>query len=101
MKNKISWIIAVCIVGAVSFGTGSVTGYSVKVKQSVVVQTKEVEVIKEVLPPSVCLDTFTTKIQYLDDTPHCNHPAQMIHVESFSRGNPPRLEVQITCKCPH
>jgi len=49
--------------------------------------TKQVEVIKEVPPPACCLDTFVTKLQLINETPHCDHPAQTIHTASFSRAN--------------
>jgi len=101
MKTNFIWICAMLIMGAGGGAFGYTVGHNLKVKETTKTVTVTKEVIKEVPPPNVCLDTFTTTIQWIDDTPHCSHPAQTIHTASFSRGNPPRLELEITCKCPH
>lgn len=87
------------IMGAGGGVFGYAVGHNLKVKETVKTVTVTKEVIKEVPPPDICLDTFTVRLQTFNETPHCTHPAHTMHTASFSRGT--QLELEITCKCPH
>lgn len=102
MRSKLPWLCAVSFIGCISFIGGMTLGHSMKVeeKTKTITVTKEVEVIKEVLSPSICLDTFLTKTQYLNDAPHCDHPAQVMEVKVVSAPDS-RPWLEIKCKCPH
>ncbi len=90
--GKSPWLCAVSFIGCASFGGGLAVGRSF----NTVTVTKEV--IKEVLPPSVCVDTFKTRHQVLGEDPRCDHPAQIMStvIKQYSDGR----DIEITCKCP-
>ena len=99
MKTNFIWICAMLIMGAGGGVFGYAVGHNLKVKETVKTVTVTKEVIKEVPPPDVCLDSFETQVQYLTVIPHCPHPNQTISVTSFDRGG--QREIEITCKCRH
>ena len=79
---------------------GFAIGHSIQVTEKTIIKTVTKEVIKEVevIPPTLCLDTFKTIEQIMNTSPHCDHPEQKMEVAVLVSD---KRWLEVKCKCPH